>query len=394
MDRASHESFGDGRPGNECRSDFLDDAEVCASAPGRVEFIGNHTDYNGGWVLGATIDRRVGVGLTRRPDEWITLESAADVPSVRMPLNAVELQTGERAWANYVLGMLAVLRDEGLGVDSGIDLRVQSTLPVGAGLSSSAALELATAFALVETFEGTFGKKELARLAQRAENDFVGVPCGLLDQAVVAFGDERHLVRVDARTEEVTAVPFPGETGIWIFRTHQAHALAEAHYQERHDEAYAARDRLNALLGGLEYLVDISPEQLKTVKGALPDVLFRRARHVSTEHRRVQQAVRMLEEGEQEAVGRLLFGSHESSRTDYENSTAELDFVVGRLVENENVLGARLTGAGFGGAVMAWTRDVFGEKDAKVVSEAYTDAFGAELDVLDCRPAPGVSVRG
>lgn len=371
-----------------------DNPQVLGSAPGRVEFIGNHTDYNGGWVLGATIDRRVDVGLTRRNDTQVVLESAADVPSVHVPLDEIEAHSDGRGdWANYVLGVLVVLQEEGLSIDTGMDVQVQSTLPVGAGLSSSAALELATAFALNTAFDGGFDRKTLARLSQRAENEFVGVPCGFLDQAVVAFGDEDQLVRLDARTEEISTVPFPAQTGLWIFRTHYAHTLAEAHYQERHDESRAARDRLDDLLGGVEHLVDVSPEELAGVREDLPEELYRRARHVSTEHRRVQRAVRLLEAEKPEAVGELLFASHESSRIDYENSTEELDFVVERLFESESVLGARLTGAGFGGAAMAWTRDAFAEADAQAVATAYADRFGEALDVLACRPARGCFSR-
>lgn len=393
MDRLSEDQLDEVRADGNLSSAIVKEADVCASAPGRVEFIGNHIDYNGGWVLGATINRRVDVGLSRRDDAWIELESAADVPNVRVRIDGIEPQSGDRAWANYALGMLSVLQDEGLQVDTGMNLNVQSTLPVGAGLSSSAALELATAFALTEAFDGSFRRKELVRLAQRAENDFVGVPCGLLDQAVVAYGGERHLVRVDARTEQITAVPFPSHTGIWIFRTNQAHALADAHYQERHDEAHAARDRLNTLIGGLDHLVDVTPAQLEELKDSLPDVLYRRARHVSTEHRRVENAVEFLEEGNHAAVGELLFSSHQSSRSDYENSTPELDFIVDCLSENKNVLGARLTGAGFGGAVIAWTRDTFDDRDAREVVDVYDEAFGADLDVLPCQPAPGVFAK-
>ena len=369
------------------------EVEAYASAPGRVEFIGNHTDYNGGWVLGATVDRRVGVGLTRRDDGELRLESTSDVPSVRVSLEAVEAQSGDRAWANYVLGVLAILRDEGLDVDRGFDLRVDSTLPVGAGLSSSAALELATAFALTAAYDGDFDRKTLARLAQRAENEFVGVPCGLLDQAVVAFGAADRLVRIDARTEEITTVPFPASTRLWIFRTHETHALADAQYQERHDESHAARDRLDELIGPVEHLVDVSPSQIESVKGQMEPLLYRRARHVVSEHRRVERVVHLLEEERHEAVGELLFASHESSRTDYENSTPALDFVVDRLAGTDPVLGARLTGAGFGGAVMGWTRPGFGEAEAQAVADAYSDQFDRELEVLPCHPAPGVSVH-
>lgn len=367
-------------------------ADVYASSPGRVEFIGNHTDYNGGSVLGATIDRRIGVGLRYRDDSSIHVQSAAEVPDVQVPIDGIDRQSGEQSWANYVLGVIVVLREEGLAVNRGFHLQVESTLPVGAGLSSSAALELSTAFALVEAFDGEFDRKTLARLARRAENDFVGVPCGLLDQAVVAFGDADRLVRIDTSTETITTVPFPEQTNLWIFPTHQAHALADDQYQQRYDEARAARDRLDDLLGEVEHLVDVSPSQLKSVQEKVPEVLYRRARHLTSEHRRVERVAELLEEGRYPAVGDLLFASHESSRVDYENSTPELDFVVDRLAETEHVLGARLTGAGFGGAAMAWTQDTFGWDHADAVAEAYKDRFGWEMDVLRCQPDVG-SVR-
>lgn len=367
----------------------FDDVDAWGSAPGRIEFIGNHTDYNGGWVLGAAIDRRVEVGVCFRDDDRLVLRSADAEAAVRLPLHAMEAQSGARAWANYVLGVIVELRAAGVALDRGMELRVKSTLPVGAGLSSSAALELATAVAVVEAVGDDLDRKQLAQLCRRAENEFVGVPCGILDQAVVAFGADDRLVRVDARTDEITSVPFPPRTGLWIFRTHEAHALADAHYQERHDEARAARDRLDDLLGGVDHLVDVSPDQLSEVQAELPEVLYRRARHVSTEHRRVQRAVRLLRDEAYESVGDLLFASHDSSRIDYENSTDELDFVVDRLRDTDGVLGGRLTGAGFGGAAMAWTSEGFGADEADAVAAAYADAFDAELDVIACRPAVG-----
>lgn len=377
-----------------CSRSLIEQADVFASAPGRIEFLGNHTDYNGGRVLGATIDKRVDVGLTRRDDRWIILESEEDLASVRVPLDEAEFRENEGTWANYVLGVLTVLQAKGLTVPTGFELHVESTLPVGAGLSSSAALELATAFALIEAFEGSFSRKELARLCRRAENNFVGVPCGLLDQAVVAFGSEDHLVHLDALTEEITSVPFPARTTFWIFRTHQSHTLSEAHYQERHDEARAVRDRLDDLVGNVEHLVDVTPDQLETVRDKLPDTFYRRARHVVTEHRRVKSAVRLLCEGNYDAVGKLLFASHESSRTNYENSTEALDLVVNQLAGIDAVIGARLTGAGFGGAVVAWTRPSFSADEAEMIAAAYADVFNTELEQMTCHPAPAVFVRG
>jgi galactokinase len=358
-----------------------------------VEFIGNHTDYNGGWVLGSTIDSRIEVGVARRADPTIRMKSSADVPPVQVPHDEVVPQNGDRAWANYVLGVFSVLRDEGVPLQTGVDLSVHSTLPTGAGLSSSAALEVATALALTEMVGEPLDRRTIARVARRAENEFVGVPCGILDQAVVAFGGEDQLVRIDARTNEIGVVPFPSETRLWIFRTHRSHSLADAHYQERYDEAHAARDRLSNRFDDVEHLVDVSPDQLKASRDVLPDPLFRRARHVMTEHRRVQTVVRLLREGDLEGAGKLLVESHESSRTDYENSTPELDFLVHRLAKESEVLGARLTGAGFGGAAMAWTREDFSRDDARAVEAAYDERFGEGVDVMACQPAPGGGVQ-
>jgi galactokinase len=276
-----------------------------------------------------------------------------------------------------------------------MDLQVQGELPVGVGLSSSAALELATACSLNEAFGGDFNRMELAQLSQKAENEFVGVPCGFLDQAVVAFGDEDRLVRIDARSNEVSSVPFPAQTELWIFRTHQVHALSESGYQERHDEARAVLQRLQELLdeGTIQHLVDVTSSQLESVKCELPETLYRRAWHVSTEHRRVERAVQLLEEEQYDTVGKILFASHESSRVDYENSTRELDFVVEELRDREGVLGARLTGAGFGGAVMAWTEFGFGSAEAEAVAAAYEARFGELLDTITGRPDQGAYVH-
>jgi galactokinase len=364
-------------------------SEPVASAPGRIEFIGNHVDYNGGWVLGVTIDRRVQVSLSRRSDARIITRSQADVPEIATTLGALRPRDGEEAWANYPLGAAHVLRSKGLDLDTGFELTVSSQVPTGAGLSSSAALVMATAIALVDAYGGAFDQGSLVQVSRAVENDFVGVPCGVLDPAVIAFGGTDHLVRVDAGTESVVPVPFPKRTEFWIFETHEDHTLAASQYEQRVRESAEATKRARRRLVGVRTLTDIRPEQLDRLKGSLPDRLYRRARHVVTEHARVRQAVALLERGDLEAVGELLFESHESSRTDYENSTAALDFVVDRLRERDAVLGARLTGAGFGGAVLGWTRPSFDGDDARALASRYERAFGAELSVRCCRPAPG-----
>ncbi len=366
---------------------------VVAEAPGRVEVIGNHLDYNGGLVLGAAVDRHVRVALRRHDGPRVRLRSAG-FEAVEVPLEAVRPQAGAAAWANYPLGVLHVLREAGLAVPAGFDLAVTSTLPAGAGLSSSAALELATAMALVEAFapgcagRSRFDRLALVRLARRAENTFVGMPCGLLDQGVVAFGQAGYLVLVDARRETFTPVPVPDGVAFWILDTRHKHALVDSRYAERHRECRDALKRLQAVCPGLTDLADVTPEQVERHRDALPGALYRRARHVAEEQQRVRACLQALAAGDLDAVGRLLTASHHSSRDLFENSTPEQDRLVEALVGRPGVYGARLTGGGFGGAVMALTTTAFDGMAA--VAERYRREVGAGIDVLRCETAEGV----
>lgn len=361
--------------------------DVVSEAPGRIEVIGNHLDYNGGLVLGAAVDRHVQVALRLHDSPRIRLHSAG-FEAVEVRLDAVAPQAGEAAWANYPLGVLHVLREVGLTVPTGFDLAMTSTLPAGAGLSSSAAVELATAVALAESYGGTFDRLTLARLGRRAENEFVGMPCGILDQGVVAFGQAGHLVLVDARHETFTPVPLPEGVVFWIFNTHHKHALVDSLYAERHRACQAARDRLAAWYPGLTHLADVTPEQVEQHRDDLPGALYRRARHVAEEQARVEVCRAALAAGDLDEAGRLLTASHASSRDWFENSTPALDALVEILTAQAGVYGARLTGGGFGGAVMALTQADF--DGAEAVAARYRERAGAEVEVLRCETAEGV----
>lgn len=360
--------------------------EVLARAPGRIEFIGNHTDYNGGPVLGAALDRGIGVALGRRDDGQRRFASDGH-GLVTVPPGPPVRQVGAAGWANYPLGVLAALPHFGLRVPEGFDYLAASDLPAGAGLSSSAAIELSSALAFTALAGETPSRETLVKAARQAENHFVGVPCGILDQGVSGFGRRDHLVFIDCRGPVFDTVPLPGGVHFWLFNTHTKHALIDGLYAERHRECLAAAAAL-----GAGQLVEVSPEALAAGEERLAPVLRKRARHIVEEIARVGACVASLRGGDLTAVGRLLTASHRSSRDLFENSAPELDFLVDQLAVAPGVYGARLTGGGFGGAVMALTAAGFGDEDAGRVAAAYARAFGRPPQILHARTGDGAAL--
>jgi galactokinase len=361
--------------------------EIIACAPGRIEFIGNHTDYNGGTVLGAAIDRGVWVALARRDDGRRRFASDHRAEAVTLVADSLEKLSGEKNWVNYPLGIVAIMAEAGLAVPSGFDYFVTSNLPSGAGLSSSAAIELASGLAFLAATKQSLSPEELVRLARRAENDFVGVPCGILDQGVSAFGKKDRLVLIDCRRPSFATVPLPSGVNFWIFNTHIRHALVDGLYAARHRECMAAAAAL-----GVGQLADVTPERWADVSDAFDVTLAKRAHHVFGEIARVAAAAAGLRAGNLVEVGRLLTASHRSSQRFFENSTAELDFLVDVLERARHVFGARLTGGGFGGAVMAMTTESFAESDAQIVADAYAKKFGAAPEIFQLQTADGAKL--
>jgi len=381
--------------------------EIIARAPGRIEFIGNHTDYNGGTVLGASIDRAVWVALARRPDGLRRFRTDRSAEVVERAATDLGRLTGPGSWVNYALGVLAALPEFGLRAPAGFDFLAGSDLPVGAGLSSSAAIELASGLAFLRAAGEEPPRETLVHLCRHAENHFVGVPSGILDQAVSGFGRRDHLVFVDCRGPRFATVPLPPGAHFWVFNTHTKHALIDGLYAERHRECMEAARWL-----GVKLLADISPEELagkaaQALAAAEPRVprdgdgsppallsltLAKRAKHIVEEIARVDAAVIALQAGDLVEVGRLLTASHRSSQLLFENSTPELDFLVNALVARPQVFGARLTGGGFGGAVMALTDGSFDEGHAAAVAAAYGTRFGTLPDILHTLTADGAEL--
>ena len=316
-------------------------------APGRVNLMGEHTDYNEGWVLPFALDRGVVVAAARRGDGVLGLRSRqapGDAVSVPLASLAAGLVTG---WAAYPAGVAWAMREAGYPV-GGASLVFDSDLPRGAGLSSSAALECATALALAALYEVSASRPELARLARRAENEMVGVPSGIMDQSASLLGEARRALLLDCRTIETTLVPFdPAGAGLalLVVDTGVRHALTDGRYALRRQECEQAARAL-----GVPALRDVA--DAAAVSRIADPVLARRARHVITDDQRVWEAVALLEAGDLAGLGPVLHASHVSLRDDFEISWPQADVAVG-AAEDAGALGARMVGGGFGGSVIA-----------------------------------------
>lgn len=340
------------------------------AAPGRVNLIGEHTDYNDGFVMPLALPHTVLAAVSRRSDGVLRLHSA-DVPGGAYELRTDELTPGPGGgWAAYPAGVVWAMHRAGLPA-GGADVHFMSTVPTGAGLSSSAALEIATAVALDDLWELGLGRQELARLSQRAENDFVGMPCGIMDQTASACCTEGNVLHLDTRDLAQRQVPFDlAAEGLrlMVVDTRVKHTLSDGAYadQRRSCEAGAA-----AL--GVPALRDVPLAQLDAALARIADHAVRGCvRHVVTENRRVEQTMELLDAGETRAIGPVLTAGHISLRDDFRVSCAELDLVVD-TANSTGALGARMTGGGFGGSAIVLVE----EEQAETVGKAVTAAFAA-----------------
>jgi galactokinase len=368
---------------------------VVARAPGRVNLIGEHTDYNDGLVLPMAIDRAVRVALRPASGDRLRLLALDLDEAVEGGLDEPPPAPGSARWGDYLRGVAWALREHGHPV-GGFDAAVHGDVPVGAGLSSSAALCVAAAFALAGAFRLPIAPKRLALYARRAETDFVGVQVGIMDQLAAALSVAGHALFIDCRDAETRPVPLPFEGRglvIAVVDSGTRRALAVSAYNERVDECRAAVAAAAGLLPGREVraLRDLTPADLPLLEDRLPAAVFRRARHVVTENARVQAAVAALAAGDAAAFGALMTASHVSLRDDYQVSTPALDRLVELALATPGVLGARLTGAGFGGCtVNLLRRDAVPALTAAV--RRHAAETGHRAGVLICRAAAGASL--
>jgi galactokinase len=320
---------------------------VATDAPGRVNLIGEHTDYNGGLVLPLAIPQRTRVELAPRDDNRVRAWTA------NLPREIEEYRLGEekpgRGWLDYVQGVTQSLRLAGHKL-GGFDLRVESDVPLGSGLSSSAALEVSLLRALREAFGLRLDDVQIALLGQKAENDFVGAPVGVMDQMASSLADERRALFLDTRHMRFERVPLPAGIEVAVIDSGISHNNAGGEYRRRREECERAAELL-----GFPQLRDLDIQDLWRLV-ALPEPLDRRARHVITENARVRAAVAAMQEGDLERLGKLLNTAHDSLRDDFEVSLPEIDLLVDLARREPGVYGARLTGGGFGGSIVVLTR--------------------------------------
>jgi galactokinase len=358
------------------------------SAPGRVNLIGEHTDYNDGFVLPMAIDRRTFVAASRRDDKTIRARSLAIDGLIEFEIGRE--YSGDDNWGRYVYGVAERLRRDEFELQ-GADLLVASETPVGAGLSSSAALEISLGYALLNVSEQPIDLVDLALIAQRAEQEFVGTRCGIMDQYVACLGIEGHALLIDCRSLEYRAVPMDLEHArVVVCNSMVKHDLATSEYNRRRAECEEGVRRLATRLPGLQALRDVGIDDFRLYANSLPEIIRRRCNHVINENARALAAVEALERGDLFGFGKLMYASHESLRLDYEVSSRELDLLVAIASRLDGVFGARMTGGGFGGCTVNLVASDSVVQFIATISREYEKETGIRPDCYVCRPSAGV----
>jgi len=359
-------------------------------APGRVNLIGEHTDYNDGFVMPAAIAMYTRVAVAPRLDGKLVVRSENFSEEAEFWLDQLPAR-GSGHWSDYVAGVAKVLAESGLRC-TGANLLICGDVPLGAGLSSSASLEVAIGYALMDLAGQKPDRTRLAQLCQRAENEFVGARCGIMDQFVASHGKRDHALLLDCRSLEYRLLPLREDVRLVICNTMVRHAVAGGEYNQRRAECEAGVKGLSKQFPVVRALRDATLEQLAQLNSELPDKIFRRCRHVITENTRVTAAAAALTRNDIAAFGDLMRESHRSMRDDFEISCAELDLMVQLAEQAKGVYGARMTGGGFGGCtinlVHAGCVDAFQES----VSEGYERAIGRKPEIYICSPADGVGL--
>lgn len=353
-------------------------------APGRVNLIGEHTDYNDGFVLPMAIDRAVWIALRPRKDAQVRVHSLDFDQTAEFSLN--ELEPGKAGWLEYLKGVAWALQEAGCQVQ-GWEGVLAGDVPLGAGLSSSAALELATARAFAAVSNLPWDPPEMAKICQRAENEWVGMNCGIMDQLISATGVAGHAVLMDCRTLETQAVPLPVDTAVVVLDTATRRGLVDSAYNERRAQCEAA-----ARFFGVPALRDVDIDRFDKSDG-LDAVARRRARHVVAENARTLQAAEAMRRGDTSELGRLMNASHVSLRDDFEVSSSELDAMVACAQGQDVCCGARMTGAGFGGCAVALVRAESAGEFVTTVANCYQTATGRAPSIYICEAADGAGVE-
>ena len=357
------------------------------SAPGRVNLIGEHTDYNEGFVMPSAIGLRTRVAISRSPLRKLRIHSLSfpgsfEFDSDNLPQQAIG------AWCDYVLGIAVALEQSG-NAPAGADLFVQSEVPIGAGLSSSAAIEVASALALLSLNNAILSLKDIARLCQHAENTFIGARVGIMDQFVSCLGKAGHSLLLDCRSLEFEFIPIPDRVRMVICNTMVKHQHAGGEYNRRREECEEGVRILAKWYPGVRALRDLSRDQLVQHRHDIPETIYKRCRHVVEENERVLNGGRCLRAGDLHGFGQLMRESHRSLRDLYEVSCPELDVMFELAEDLPGYYGGRMTGGGFGGSTLNFVEAKDAESFADQISARYQQAQGIQPTVYICSAADG-----
>jgi galactokinase len=370
-------------------------------APGRVNLIGEHTDYNEGFVLPVAIDKDVRIALSPRQDRTALIYSANYDSETEFDLDRIE-RDGANPWSNYPRGVaLFLARQNHL---TGLDAAIVSNVPVAAGLSSSAALELASAWAFLVASRTDNGSSQLSvssnvpepldliRLCQRVENEFVGVQCGIMDQFISASGRQNHALFLDCRSLSCEHVPVPDSVKIVVCNTGVKRELSASEYNRRRNECGRGVEFFNRHIGHVSALRDVSSKDFERLASQMDPLIKKRCRHVISENERVMQSVQRLRSGDLEQFGQLMNASHQSLKADYEVSCQELDLMVEIAGQQPGVLGSRMTGAGFGGCTVSLVNNDGVASFESQVKEEYYKKTGFAAEIYVCGTSHGAGV--
>ena len=356
-------------------------------APGRVNLIGEHTDYNQGFVMPAAIGLYTWVAAAKRQDR--ALKAYSDLYDEKITLSLDELSgPPRRHWSDFVRGVAATLQEAGHKL-VGADLVIHGEVPLGAGLSSSASVEVAIALALICLAEAIVPRLELVKLCQQAEHEYVGTRCGIMDQFVASFGAAGHALMLDCRSLEYRLLPVPADVRLVVCNSMVRHELAAGEYNLRRRDCETGVKILQTYLPAVRALRDVEIEDLERYAQALPEQVYRRCRHVVTENRRVLEAANALEAADADRFGQLMYQSHASLRDDYEVSCKELDLLVALASSSPGVYGARMTGGGFGGCTVNLVRGDCADDFRAHIAHAYEKETGIAPVIYICEPVQG-----
>jgi galactokinase len=356
-------------------------------APGRVNLIGEHTDYNEGLVMPAAINFSTFVAITQGDDTRIKIHSDVFKEDASVDL-ADPPARGRKHWSDYPIGVAVKLQESGRKL-SGANMFVHGEVPLGSGLSSSAAIEVSTALGLLDVADENIGRLQLAKICQQAENEFVGARTGLMDQFIACFGKADHAVMLDCRSLQSEALPLPEHLKLVVCNTMVKHELASSEYNARREQCEAGARILSQHLPNVKSLRDVTAADVVKFRDRLGDLLYRRCLHVTTENDRVRAAAGALRDGDLKTFGKLMYKSHESLRDDYEVSCKELDCLVDLAREVEGVYGARMTGGGFGGCTINLVDVAAVDDFSRKIKARYAELVGKHPEIYVCTAADG-----